>query len=431
MTTAISRSATPAVVSQRMCDLLQTFPSAAMGGVQWRTLVRKYEERYTSRLDVAALGDSSVAAASMLLFDVLRLVDREDTDNPVVAIEDVVALTPRPGSLASWPSMYKVLCEAALHHGTLEVSDTPNAEAPGEVSRAILLSQLKPLLQRLWHSSFDESGLSYLTAEGTSVKLKKMKHLVQAVLRWREERAAWVAEACIRPTEIDELLKPRLELVPSKKHNDLVLRCTLVNDTVTPTPIVSCIFQNPQQIPSTEVSTDADSEFSSASTGLEEELAKLRAENAMLRNKNEFLEHHAKDAVLRCELFDTPQKPQPVHMPEVFDDPFEPPPQVDRCWSFDSPAGSTTFGSSSGCATPMSLSSSLAPTSGSATPQQVVSGTPTNFSTAAAGPMCAFMPVWFSTAMGDRVQIPCGVVQQAKAIFERGDAGVPPFFVRQ
>mmetsp|Transcript_65268 Transcript_65268/g.202297 ORF Transcript_65268/g.202297 Transcript_65268/m.202297 type:complete len:183 (+) Transcript_65268:102-650(+) len=34
----------PAVVAQRLCELLQSFPAAAAGGVQWRALARAYED---------------------------------------------------------------------------------------------------------------------------------------------------------------------------------------------------------------------------------------------------------------------------------------------------------------------------------------------------------------------------------------------------
>merc|ERR550532_464658 len=97
MSCAVVRPMSPVLVAQRLSDLLQSFPAAAAGGVQWQTLARKYEERHSSRLDIAALGHSSaLAAATALLWDVLRLVEREDADNPVVALDDTLALDPRP-----------------------------------------------------------------------------------------------------------------------------------------------------------------------------------------------------------------------------------------------------------------------------------------------------------------------------------------------
>merc|ERR1719359_1936304 len=99
MSRVVLASAGPALVAQRLTDVLHCFPAAASSGIQWETLRRKYNERYSSNLDIASLGHSSaLAAVSALLFDVLRVVDSEDTDNPVVAIEDSAALTATPGA---------------------------------------------------------------------------------------------------------------------------------------------------------------------------------------------------------------------------------------------------------------------------------------------------------------------------------------------
>jgi len=111
-------SVAPAVVAQRLCDLLLQFPSAALGGVQWRVLVKKYEERYSTQLKIGNLGHSSpIAAATALLWDVLRVVDTSDPDNPKLGVEDAVVLTPRPGFMGSWPSLYRhsvLLLKAAV-----------------------------------------------------------------------------------------------------------------------------------------------------------------------------------------------------------------------------------------------------------------------------------------------------------------------------
>merc|ERR1719331_3085922 len=116
-----------------------------MGGVQWQTLARKYEERHAVRLELASLGHTSpLAAATTLLWDVLRLVDADDTDNPVVAVEDAVVLMPRSRALGTWPSLYQTLRKIVLSHGSPET----NTDAKGgELSKGLALSQLKPLLQ--------------------------------------------------------------------------------------------------------------------------------------------------------------------------------------------------------------------------------------------------------------------------------------------
>merc|ERR1719160_417608 len=68
-----------------------------------------------------AIGHSCpLSAATALLWDVLRLVDSEDSDNPIVAVEDAVSLTPRPGALGTWPSLYKALCSIIVKYGAEE-----------------------------------------------------------------------------------------------------------------------------------------------------------------------------------------------------------------------------------------------------------------------------------------------------------------------
>lgn len=484
---AESRVATPSAVAQRMADLLQCFPSAAIGGIQWHTLRRKYEERYGAALDLEVLGHTSaLAAATALLWDVIRVVEADDTDNPVVAVEDAVALTPSPGCLASWPSLYQVLCEIVRNHGTLEKKD--DADSGGAATRFILLSQVKPLLQRHWHSNFDESGLSYFTEEGTTVKCKKMKHLLQALLRWRTTRVEWrtsMLAAASAPgastketsrgvsTAVDAVVAIELELVPSKSHNDLLLRCVCQEGqpeactSPEPAPVAPVrksaprpelrlelprqpeekYQASPADTPTTARSSDPMSpscrsssalsctsaeradRLSCASAGserLEQELALLRSENAKLRSENDKLERRAcADAALRAELFQTPARQQapPPEMPEVFDDPFEPPPEI-RSFHASSPACSTpgSFGFGSGSLTPFSESSTSRAASGYVTPvPPPAEGFPQ-------GVTLVPVSMWFP--MGDRLQIPCGVVQQARAMFER-HAVVPSFFAQR
>lgn len=422
----ISRTATPAVVAQQLADVLQCFPSASMEGVQWSVLARKYEERHSTKLNLEALGHSSaLAAATALLWDVVRIVDAEDTDNPVVAVEDAIALTPTPGSLASWPSLYHSLCEIVCNHGC--------ADADGQ---AILLSQVKPLLQRHWHSNFDESGLSYFTEEGSTLKLKKMKHLLQAVLRWRAQRADWRSTSRCAQGAIDAAVDMQLELVPSKSHNDLLLRVTCQGASADTSRTASAMAKPLLEVPiqmeemSTSASASPRSQKSAASanSALQDELARLRSENAKLRFQKDELESRSRseaDAVLRAQLFDTPSKPSLASLEEaVLDNPFEPPPEmychpsmwgaspaastgVPSCWGFDSDSGNMTPASRM--------------TSGSVTP------VPQNF-----GPSCngvAMVPVWFPIMGEQYARIPNGIVQHARAVFECQSA-IPSFFVQ-
>lgn len=494
-----AQPASPVVVAQRLCDLLQVFPVAATSGVQWQTLVRKYEERHAARLDLGALGYSSaLAAASSLLWDVLRVADREDADNPVLAIEAGVAMTPRPGYLATWPSLYEACCEVARDHGTSNAST-------GESSSGLLLSQLKPLLQARWHANFNECNLSYFSEEGRFVGLKKMKHLVTAILRWRAEHLERRGESGPSQNAVDAALAVRLELVQSKKHNDWILCIVppataafvkhppLAAGTVAsfdlpkahsalpavalsvgakkrPKEVHRALWsdvdvsepdeywgdlKSPSSTRSSTAKTSSLSSRSSVASGasrtssqsgssqsaasaavMERELASLRAENAALRGTNVVLYHQQEAAsAIFAELFHAPSHSlAAVDAPEVFDDPFEPPPEARKfSWGVGaSPSNSTCSSdrawsyaaSSSGLATP--VSSGLASSFPSGLASDVTSGACTpqlNFATSVQA--CAFVPMWL-----DRTRIPNGIVQQAKAFFERPGENLPNFFAR-
>ncbi|CAE7689683.1 unnamed protein product [Symbiodinium necroappetens] len=321
---------TPSTVAQQLSELLQCFPAAAIGGIQWKTLLSKYEERYSTRLDIFGLGHTSpLAATTTLLWDVLapatkvlRLVDTEDGDNPIVAVED-----------------------------------------SEDGQQAILVSQLKPLLQRYWHSTFDEGSLGYLTEEGSAVKMKKMKHLLQALLRWRSQRLAWQSCGGRSGRNMDEALSQELELLPSKRHNDLLLRFAGPGpEALAEKPwaalgqVLPCAGEEEEvgDALSPEVSTVA----STTSSAVQEELAALRAKNEKLRSRNSALEKSVRDQ----DSFPEAQLPE-----NLFDNPYEPPPQVwHGGWSSaSSPTASTvarsTFSGSdgtpmgSGCVTPVQL----------------------------------------------------------------------------
>jgi len=423
--------ASAAVVAPRLCDLLMQFPSAAIGGVRWRVLVKRYEERFGGKLDIAALGHTSaVTAATALLWDVLRLVSSDDAENPMVAIEDCVALTPRPGFIGTWPSLYATLHDIVQDAGTLEAPSQAEAAAGVQV-RVLLLSQLKPLLQGRWHASFDDYGLGYLSDEGAFLKLKKMKHLVQAVLRWRDQRVEQREATGSKLTEVDRALQPRIELVASKSHNDLVLRCPVVA-----TPPAAIREERPasRQIPETtfpvqeEVSgfRAAEAAAAAADEALKRELAELRAENAALRRTNEQLlhneerDHHSEPllfTLVRDEFDDLES--------DVFDDPFEPPPQALQSWGYSS--------ASSSCSSPVHAAhfASFEALSGATTHASMTpSGAMTPVASASLGDkVCALVPMWFCwtssgvSLMGDRGKIPSGIVDKIRAQFETARDG--------
>jgi len=455
----------PSVVAQRLCDLLLSFPAAAAGGVQWCVLARKYEERHGCRLDIKAIGHSCpLAAATALLWDVLRLVDSEDSDNPIVAVEDAVALSPRPGALGSWPSLYKALCTIVLTNGFEE-----QVEISGG-SHCLLFSQLKPLLEVHWHANFDETSIGFLSEDGTFVRLKKMKHLIQGLIRWRDNRISWRQSTGAAPTHVDEIMLPQLELATSKKHNDLILRyvpsdsaadspsecpiplnseirfaCHSQASTTDEVSDKSSVASNPEHVPEPSETTELSPRT--------RELEFLRAENAKLRL---LLERSADGTP--CVSTPDPvfkQEKTPTRWADIYDDPYEPPPDANtfpklRLMASDlSPTcGSTNGGSDwsspslSSCGTPMSMNSGMVAQcfaihsgygtplshSGYGTPRpdsETHSGVVTPGVMAQASPtaasvgqqVCALVPMWVSL-VGDRCVIPGGIVEKFKAKFE-------------
>jgi len=226
MSIASTYTLPPEVVAQRVCDIVLSFPAAAVGGVQWKSIVLQYEKRHLTNLDLslAALGHCSTGATAPL-WDVLRLVNAEETDNPVLALKDAVALTPRPGFMGLWPSLHVILCQIVESNGTrVRVAKT---KTPAQVY-GVLLAKLKPLLEPHWHTVFEASSnapaLGFLreTEKGSFVRLKKMKHLVEHVILWRDERTTWREAEGVGLSGIDEALGDRhLDVVNTP--NDLIL----------------------------------------------------------------------------------------------------------------------------------------------------------------------------------------------------------------
>jgi hypothetical protein len=395
----------PAVIASRLSELLLGFPAAAAGGVQWQVLARTYKERYGAPLDLSALGHSSpLAAVSALLWDVLRVVDREDMDNPVLGIEDGVALIPQPGLLACWPSLYQAVCEAVRKHGFLE------AEAGQGGASCLLLSNLRPLLERTWHPNFDEGTLGFRNEEGRFVKLKKMKHLLIAVLQWRGQRLAWQAsQGSGRRSPLDDILASSLTLIPSKRHNDLMLRCSSGSEALESQGLLL------------EKTLDAVSS-GKYSGALKREVGRVREQSSDLQAKSEQLQRGHEEIA--------PWSPFPQLAADIFDDPFEPPPEASK-WCGTSESGLSRVstvdfddldsrftysgGSVSNFTSSWHSSCHSAVASGMASPAL------------APAELYAFVPMWMpinqvmqsSACFGDVSVIPNGIVEAARQQFER------------
>jgi hypothetical protein len=271
-------------------------------------------------------------------------------------------------------------------------------------ARSLLLSKLKPLLQIHWHADFDETNMAFLNEDGSVGRVKKMKHLVVAVLRWREQRVQrrQRARGGGKPSSVDLALAPRLELVASTAHNDMLLRCLPPDSSADEAE--ACANEAAERPLAAEVWGGA-AELAASPQSPEDvahELALLRAENAELRCMNrELMREHS----------EAPKIAVPQLMAEIFDDPFEPPPQKEQFWGLTSTCSTPVTVSSTLCSSTFDMTSSRT----SATPSEAVS--PTGL--AAGGldlgeKICALVPVWFD----HRCVIPTGIVDRFRSHFE-------------
>eukprot|EP00927_Polykrikos_kofoidii_P047949 TRINITY_DN42213_c0_g2_i1.p1 TRINITY_DN42213_c0_g2~~TRINITY_DN42213_c0_g2_i1.p1 ORF type:complete len:1012 (-),score=155.89 TRINITY_DN42213_c0_g2_i1:314-3349(-) len=92
-----------------------------------------------------------------------------------------------------------------------------------ETMRSLLISQLQPVAH-LSHVTNNENGLSFRDEEGVFKRLHKIGHVVKAVLSWRDQRIRWQQANMHVRTRVDEALVPKLELSFAKQYNNLVLR---------------------------------------------------------------------------------------------------------------------------------------------------------------------------------------------------------------
>lgn len=223
---AVGSTATTAdeVVALRLRELLLCFPAAAIEGVRWHILHQKYEERYGEPL-------CSPEPPPGLLNGVASAVP--GPHGPVLMLTDAAALMPSRCSIGHWPALYRRLCELIRSHGSVQppssLSVTKEDEVvTGEVLFAgLLLSQLKPLLQSHWDADFEEHSLGYFDEQGNFVRMRKMKQLVQSMLRWREQRLAKQRSGDESTSEVDTALQAPLDLAVSRQHSDMVLCCPL------------------------------------------------------------------------------------------------------------------------------------------------------------------------------------------------------------
>lgn len=424
--------------SQQLHDLLLSFPAAAVAGVQWKVLMQKYLEHHGTMLDWEALGHATpLAAATWMLPEVLRVVNVEDVDNPFIGIEDKVALVPHPGLLGCWPSLYRALCNIVLKHGSSEsVTEGPSDTDPPMVRSVLLLAQLRPLLQADWHSQFDDNAMGYCCDDGRFKRVKKIKHMLLTIFKLREQRQTWQKSSGLDASEVDDAIAPLLEIMPSQRHSDIVLRCTRVQ----------LEHRQPEEAPRPEpwLPTSAQSEVgfvpSMTAFELQLEIERLRSDNRKLRTRNCLLEEHCILTIPEAGISppsspgrrggqraESDETPRLVH--DFFDNPFEPPPQKRAFVQMTDgapPRQSRTHSSSDVGSTDMggsALTTNFSDWQSGCTSASI-SGTNTPaMRSPFARPGCAYVPMWFpfmnATQSGFDVSIiPSGIVQETCALLE-------------
>jgi len=310
-----------------------------------------------------------------------------------------------------------------LNHGTPEVP-TSNLSVC-----SLSLSQLRPLLERYWQANFDESSLSFRNEEGSLVRMKKMKHLLQQLLRWREQRRAWQQTKGLPPTAVDKALDPKLELVPCKKQHDLMLCFSALEE-----PAINCAPRAPSLSEQHEHTIVIPEGEQAAGVGnLRSEVEQLRVENQELRAKNLQLRESGSPAAPKGSSPTAVAAVPPGKLvglrADIFDDPFEPPPEM-HPWMTREP--SSDFSSTDvGSEVHYSATSTTLNAAGlSGWHSQCGSTNASGAITPVCHPpvaqtSCTFLPMWYpfmqsaSTCFVDVSVIPRGIVQSAREQFER------------
>mmetsp|Transcript_22760 Transcript_22760/g.51945 ORF Transcript_22760/g.51945 Transcript_22760/m.51945 type:complete len:655 (+) Transcript_22760:66-2030(+) len=218
---------------QQLRDVLLRFPCATLEGVRSTALWRACCERFPAG---ASKQPPLLEELSTWLGDLAELQQDIDNGDGYWHLKASAALTPGiEGQLACWPLFLQCLGDIVRMHGSPQHAhalEVPHEEGASEemVSQplanvvGVLLSQLRPLLRRHWDASFDEKAAAFYSETGTFVTMKKMKHLVAEVLKWRTRRKV-LQKAQGTWDAVDAALEAPIFLAVSQRHNDMVLCC--------------------------------------------------------------------------------------------------------------------------------------------------------------------------------------------------------------
>jgi len=318
--------------------------------------------------------------------------------------------------------------------------------------------------------------MGYRNDDGQFRRFKKLTHMLYTVLKVREQRQSWRESSGQECSQVDRAIAPVLEIVPSQKHNDMLLRCTAPADAVStdrscqaaaaprggvaapaaapiaapavaptaeelPTPFSTITEQCQAEELPTPISTETEvSSSPSSSTSCEAsmcelqlEVQRLRAENRKLRARNVLLEEHS-TLIIPEEGMSPPSSPgrrgcrlaesdEPLRAgDDYFDNPFEPPPQP-ITYFFPAPSRQSRHSSSDfGGSTDNGCSVLAASFSGCTSANISGTTTPASMRSPFVRPGCTYVPMWvpFMNAQSgyDLSIIPSGIVREVCAELE-------------
>lgn len=279
-------------------------PVCFIEGIRWSVVCKVYTDRYQG----GPIGASTLDAAKSSLADLLVFDDSVQGDTLLRLTDDAALSVAKANQLGCWPLLVQRLGEIVQSQGSrwesksLEVRDNDEVletEVPG-----VLLGQLKPLLIRHWDSGFEERGLGFFNEVGQFVNLRKMKHFIAELLKWRCKRQELVRSQAVKASAVDQALETRLILATSTRHNDMVLCCSYCSGSglkgSMSSPMASAPAASPSKTQASSFSSssvvaegnspeDASSpQAPSGSKSLEKESQRLRIENAELKKRLQF-----------------------------------------------------------------------------------------------------------------------------------------------
>jgi hypothetical protein len=298
-----------AAIAEALRDILFRFPCSVLEGVRWGVLCKAFLERFPEKS--AALKSLSAETLANSWTDFAVYEECGNEDDGVFRLHDISSLKHcRNGQLACWPLLLQRLVEIVRTHGNpqqTEVLDAPHEDShevetllssDAEVV-GVLLAQLKTLLRQHWDRGFEERAMGFFNETGSYVVIKKMKHLIAELLRWRRRRRSLSSNRG-QYYDIDAALETPIMLATLQTHNDMILCCPITERACGQESSTLCAMdgsaatcreacQEPAaQEPQCPAPGSGVSDFQRALDFPDKMLNRLRIENAELKKKLRF-----------------------------------------------------------------------------------------------------------------------------------------------